>query len=329
MLGVHRFAEVTSASPCPLCGSTAAWQIGTRGRDGEALRSVLCRACGHSFTDPQPDAQTLAAFYAARYRADYKQIIEPKPYHVLRAARVAAQRVRRLVASVTPGPHLDIGAGGGEFSVLARKAGFEITAIEPNAGYAQYAKHTYGLNVLNGTLESAEFAAGRFGSASLFHVLEHLLEPAPALRRIGQWLKADGWLYLEVPNLLDIAQSPRSRFHRAHIHHFTPVTLARALAQAGFAVRETWLSADGGVISALAQRSDDVAVPAVDPAHARANMQTLARHTPLRHALRFGWLPRALRKQSRRIEEGVSARGKRGEELVLAGGRSQPRVWPA
>ena len=317
------FPLIRPVSPCPVCGAADAWRIGTRDRDGGPLNTAMCRQCGHGWTDPQPSAAELADFYARRYRAKYKRVIEPKRYHVLRAARVAAQRLRRLRQVAAAGRHLDIGAGGGEFSYLVRHAGMKVTALEPNEGYAQWARKSYGLDVVTGTLESADFGSASFDSATLFHVLEHLRAPQAALRRIAGWLREGGYLYLEVPNLLDVAQSPRSRFHRAHIHHFTERTLAMVLAQAGFVLRAQWLSPDHGVISAIAQCAGDVSVPAADPAHALAAARVLARHTPARHFARLGWMARGIRKHVRRFEEKLSAsKPADAQQLVRAGLKS-------
>jgi 2-polyprenyl-3-methyl-5-hydroxy-6-metoxy-1,4-benzoquinol methylase len=312
------FPQVQAATACPICGNRAAWTVGTRDRDGQALTSVLCRQCGHAWTDPLPTPAELAQFYSERYRAEYKSVVEPKPYHILRAARIAAGRVEQLKAhwQKAGARHLDIGAGGGEFSYLARAAGAVITPLEPNRGYAQFAAHQYGLQVQNKVLEDAEFAPASFDSVSLFHVLEHLHDPRATLARIAGWLAPGGVVYIEVPNLLDTVQSPHSRYHRAHIHHFSPPTLAAVLQQAGFRVLREWASDDGGVISAIGTPAA-VAAPAFSADHAARAAAVLARHTPLSHALHMGWLPRAIRKLSRRAEEKRTAAAQPSAPAIL------------
>lgn len=318
------FPAVAPANACPVCDARQACRIGTRDRRGAPLASVLCQRCGHAWTDPLPSEADLERFYAQRYRAEYKRVHVPKAYHVLRAARVAAGRLQWLRSTLPAGgAHLDIGAGGGEFAALAQQAGYRVTAIEPNEGYARHAQDTYGLNILNCGMFAADLPPTSFASATLFHVLEHLIDPRAALRRVACWLHDDGLLYLEVPNLLDTAQSPRSRYHRAHLHHFSAPTLTMVLAQAGFSVARLWTSADGGVISAIARRDRAVVAPQPDAAHARTTAATLARHTPLAHALRLQWLPRLFRKQARRAEERLTA-GRAGSPPALLAKGQRP-----
>ena len=51
-----------------------------------------------------------------------------------------------------------------------------------------------------GTVES--FQPDRlFDLVSIFHVLEHVRQPQLALAKMSSWLKDDGWLVVEVPNI--------------------------------------------------------------------------------------------------------------------------------
>ena len=69
----------------------------------------------------------------------------------------------------------------------------------------------------------------------MFHVLEHLSEPVPALRSIGQKLKPDGLLYIEVPNATRLG-SPTYMFFKAHVLYFDHGSLRNTLTSAGFEV---------------------------------------------------------------------------------------------
>jgi 2-polyprenyl-3-methyl-5-hydroxy-6-metoxy-1,4-benzoquinol methylase len=232
---------VQAHSACPACGSYHAQVLAERdGKSGEALLTVACADCGLGRIDPLPTPDALAQWYARAYREDYKAASQPRLRHVLRAARVALQRWHWLAAHAhlaQDARTLDVGASSGEFVYLLRRLGLQARGIEPHHGYALHASQHLGLDVTCGTLQDQ---AHRFGTASLqlvtlFHVLEHLVQPLQELKRVRGLLAPDGLLYLEVPNTLRMA-APHTLFFRAHALHFTPRTLQAVVRTAGFEV---------------------------------------------------------------------------------------------
>lgn len=225
-----------ATTPCRLCEGTERQVLATRGRGLVPLTTVACRGCGLVSHHPLPDPAEVAAFYATRYRMAYKGGWEPKRKHALRALRGAIARARRLAPLLRPGaPVLDVGASSGEFTYVMQRAGFAARGIEPNLGYADFARRTYGIAVESGGLEEAAIAPGSLDLVTLNHVLEHLADPWDALRRIGQSLAPGGLVFIEVPNLAGVRKQAANTFHPAHIWNFTPPTLAMLAWQAGFA----------------------------------------------------------------------------------------------
>lgn len=223
------------ASPCRLCAGVERQVLATRGRGLAPLTTVVCRGCGLVSHHPLPDAAEVAAFYATRYRVAYKGGWEPKRKHALRALRGAIARADRLAPLLPEGARvLDVGASSGEFTYAMRRAGFAARGIEPNLGYADFARRTYGVEVESGGFEAATVAPGSLDLVTLNHVLEHLTDPWEALRRIGAWLGPQGLLFIEVPNLEGVRKQVSNTFHAAHIWNFTPATLVRLAWQAGF-----------------------------------------------------------------------------------------------
>jgi 2-polyprenyl-3-methyl-5-hydroxy-6-metoxy-1,4-benzoquinol methylase len=245
-------------SQCPLCPSSPAAVISERARDGSGLTVVLCQECGLARVDPLPDAGELAEFYRENYRLLYKGTYQPKPYHVLRNARVAADRVRQLGDLLAPDLRvLDAGSGSGEFLYLARAAGCRVTGVEPNLGYANYAREELGLEVHVGLVGEQSLNGGSFDRITLYHVLEHLPAPLHALRNLASWLKPEGLLVVEVPNLESTCEHPAHRFHRAHLFYFTPASLSRCGQLAGLAAVRTEVSGDGGNVFMVFRRGEE------------------------------------------------------------------------
>jgi SAM-dependent methyltransferase len=115
------------------------------------------------------------------------------------------------------------------------RGGFQATGMEPNQGYAAYARRTYEAAIHEGGYEAAPELPGGYHLITLNHVVEHLPDPAAALSRFHELLAPDGLLFLEVPNLLGVQKRAATLFHTAHIWNFTPQTLAGLAARHGFA----------------------------------------------------------------------------------------------
>ncbi len=246
---------------CAVCDERHCVPISRRSREGGELVTVLCAGCGVARTDPIPSAEELAEYYASEYRLDYKGVMIPRKKHVLRASRLARERLAHLRPLLQEGDRmLDVGAGGGEFVALARAVGFAAEGIEPNQGYANHASGVLGLPVRQGLWQSAEVGKESLAAVTMFHVLEHLPDPLNCLLRVSEWLRPGGFLFVEVPNLLAPLGTRSRRFHRAHLVHFTPETLAATLRRAGLRVTEATAPGDGGNVRALARKvaPDDV-----------------------------------------------------------------------
>ena len=297
---------------CPNCGGRSAQIIANQdGKTGEALITVSCSDCGLGRIDPLPTDQALAEWYAAQYRQAYKSAVQPALRHVLRAGRNAQWRwqwLRQNTVGLEPAqnthtPHsLDIGSSSGEFVYLMHSLGFQAKGIEPHAGYATYARNMLGLDVNNVTLQQglASETAESLDLISMFHVLEHLPEPVSALRTIGEKLKPEGLLYIEVPNALRLC-SPHYMFFRAHTLYFTGQTLRHLLENAGFKIVAHNPDASDN-LSVVAQFVNSQKTPAAnDASHPLVSAQQARRWGPyLLQQLRDG---QPLRKWRIRQEE--------------------------
>lgn len=196
---------------------------------------MVCSACGLVSHHPLPSADALAAFYATRYRIAYKGAVNPKPKHALRALDGASSRARRLIPLTVPSARvLDIGASSGEFTLVMGEAGCRARGLEPNLGYAAFARMTYGVDVVAGRFEDADIEPASLDLVTLSHVLEHLADPWDALGRIARWLGPRGLVFVEVPNLAGLRKHASNTFHRAHVWNYSRETLLHVAWQAGF-----------------------------------------------------------------------------------------------
>ncbi|NGZ95850.1 MAG: methyltransferase type 11 [Nitrospira sp. WS110] len=243
-----------SSIPCNLCGGKEVAILSNRSRSGKPLQTVICRACGLVWSDPRP--YETRRFYEEEYRLSYKQTYNPRPKHVLRAGKVALSRFEKI-AQLLSGRKtvLDVGTGGGEFAYLLQALGHSVSGIEPNKGYADYSIREYGLAVQVGFVQDAVFPPESFDVVTMWHVLEHTEDPGRVLALLRSWLKADGMLVVEVPNIESTCQAPKSTFHEAHLYNFNVVSLRRLAKKHG--MHEAWhvISRDGGNITMCLTRA--------------------------------------------------------------------------
>jgi 2-polyprenyl-3-methyl-5-hydroxy-6-metoxy-1,4-benzoquinol methylase len=254
-------------------------------RDGGYLRTVICRRCGLVYVDPRPNSNQIRDYYEQRYRLDYQASYQPKRKHVYRAGKAAVDRFHRLVTILIPRCRvLDAGAGSGEVVYVLRAMGYDASGFEPNEGYARFAAEVLGLPVTQSFYQEAPIEPESQDVVTMFHVLEHLESPYDALRHARQWLRPNGRLLVEAPNVEALCQWPRSRFHRAHLHNFSPATLEMVGRRAGYSVVSTSVSSDGGNITVAFQRGATPSPASGEmPGHYERVSSIVRRHTSFRH----------------------------------------------
>jgi len=93
---------------------------------------------------------------------------------------------------------LDAGAGRGRLVAELRRRGFAAEGIEPSARSARTAVGA-GLPVARRSIDEHEDSG--LDAVVLWHVLEHLDDPASALERVRSWLGPGGLVLVGVPNV--------------------------------------------------------------------------------------------------------------------------------
>jgi SAM-dependent methyltransferase len=169
---------------------------------------------------------------------------------VLRAGQVALSRFEKISQLLLRRKAvLDVGTGGGEFAYLLQALGHSVSGVEPNRGYADHSIRDYGLKVQVGFVQDAVFPPESFDVVTIWHVLEHTEDPGRVLALLRSWLKVDGILIVEVPNIESTCQAPKSTFHEAHLYNFNVLSLRRLAKKHG--MHEAWhlISRDGGNIT--------------------------------------------------------------------------------
>lgn len=202
-------------SPCRLCQSTRVEKIlesgdvhGRHVRHGEKKFIVcLCDDCGVVFV---ADIKTDAPYYSQYYPLGYYE--NRQDDRTWRAAMISrleefsvAMKMRQILSCLSACctsakiKILDIGCGEGRFLECLDDARFEKYGLETNKEGAEACRRKK-IDIFNGGLSAANFADGFFDVITLWHVVEHLGNPAETLTGIRRILKTDGVFVLSTPN---------------------------------------------------------------------------------------------------------------------------------
>src|SRR5262249_2941285 len=95
---------------------------------------------------------------------------------------------------------LDVGAAQGDMAALLTARGFEVTAVEGDAGLAAIAKSKCKRIILADLDDPIPNWGGPFDVVVYGDVLEHLKNPLAVLTNITGQLKDDGFAVISVPN---------------------------------------------------------------------------------------------------------------------------------
>lgn len=295
----------TELVPCNLCGTSDYEVVARRDRDRQPLQSVLCRSCGLVWTNPRAPAGEIDGYYESVYRPDYTGAAAPARRKLLRGLLGARERrdaLRRLLPARAA--VLDVGCGAGELVYLLRHAGMDAAGIEPGADYAEFARRFLGVPVQTATVDTADVAAASLDAVTMYHCLEHVADPKHVMSRAGAWLRMDGVMVVEVPNLESTVQAPSHRYHYAHLYHFSGPTLAALGEAAGLSVMSTTYSADRGNVTCIFRRAADLPSPFRDlGGHAAVVRALLDGHTAVGHYLSPTPYARAVARLRRRLQE--------------------------
>lgn len=192
----------------------------------------VCGHCGHGAVVSPPAAEIFEGAYTAA--ADVVSLDE-EPGQVATAKR----DLQWVEHWVQPGRLLDVGCWTGSLLVAAADRGWEAEGLEPSE-WACARAAVRGCAVRQATLDEVDLPTGRYRLVVAADVIEHLVDPAAALRSLRQALEADGVLYLTVPDAGSrMARLLGRRWWSVlpmHLHYFTRTSMTSLLEQSGFSV---------------------------------------------------------------------------------------------
>jgi SAM-dependent methyltransferase len=209
-------SAAATGEDCPACGSLEA-QVLFAATDrvyattDRVFQIVECRQCRLIRLHPRPTPRELRDYYPPEYWIEPETTVTDR-LEIFYRRFVLRDHVRFVARSFreweeTRGEAegstlvLDVGCGGGAFlQMLAERGRMKVIGLDFALDAATVAWHRAGVPAICGTLSRAPFAPGSCAVITMFHVLEHLYEPASYLEAARELLAADGRLIVQVPN---------------------------------------------------------------------------------------------------------------------------------
>ena len=202
---------------------------------GVSIRT--CQNCLVSFADPMPPPDNLTSYYSEIYRCDgawHRINREPGPWDGPRVR--ARSQVEFLLAAAAKSCNpdqlkswLDVGAGYGWLLDLAVKHGIQRTgAVEPD----KYCRNRL-IREKHEVYDHLSETGGRWDIISFSHVLEHLASPRPFLSQVYKQLSPNGYVFCEVPNVVDL---DRETNDAPHLLFFTIPSITALFENSGFTI---------------------------------------------------------------------------------------------
>ncbi len=202
---------------------------------GQHHAIVECLECGLVYANPRYDSGEILSKYEA---------VQDPLYVEEREGRVLTfERHLRPLEKIAPPGHgrrlLDVGCHAGVFVEIAARHGWDAWGVEPSHWAAARARQD-GLQVVEGTLASADLQDASFDVITLWDVIEHVEHPLAEVREVFRLLKPGGVVAVHTMDLDSAFARLMGRrwpwLMEMHIYYFTRRTLAALLEKAGLRV---------------------------------------------------------------------------------------------
>lgn len=238
-----------------------------------------CPSCSLVFLDPQPVGLQLKKYYPSKKYYAYNKDDAKGFFEILREYLVKnyysptflSKIITLLIKNVPAMPSnpkngkiLDLGCGTGDTLVLLKKLGWDTYGIDIDKQAISVGIKRGLKNLKLGTYKDiATYPDSYFDAVRLYHVIEHLDNPALCLNLIRKKLKKNGELILGTPNMQSFTSILfKSRWYNLdsprHLFLFSPRTLGKLVGKEGYLVKNIEFCSAGGLAGSLQYYIEDV-----------------------------------------------------------------------
>lgn len=229
---------------CKICG---AQDSGIHVKISSDSQYLCCSSCTLVYQHPLPAKPVLKDLYEESdesYFVDEERgvdYIKGEPW-LRTTARFFISLIEGCYKGNMRGAEvLDFGCATGVLLDELQRSGCGVKGIELSRWSSEYARKKFGLEVYNDDIFNLEFPESSFDIITLSHVIEHVTDPVSVLKRLGEWLKPDGLMFIATPDVCSIGQrlfGARWQYYLPdeHLYLFNEESMKRAVSAAGLEV---------------------------------------------------------------------------------------------
>ncbi len=204
-----------------------------------------CADCSLRFTQDIATQDQIGKYYqsdAYISHSDTKQGLVNSIYHRIRKFTLATKR--KLIQQQTglkTGNMLDVGCGTGAFLHTMKNVGWSVTGLEPDETAINKAKTLYQLEPQSPD-KLFQFQSDAYDAITMWHVMEHVHQLHEYVAQLKKVLKANGVLFIAVPNYTSFDASHYKAKWAAydvprHLYHFSPKSMELLMRQYGMKIK--------------------------------------------------------------------------------------------
>lgn len=195
----------------------------------------VCSGCGLVLQDPVVPRNMMDWYYSQL--SNYTN-----PSRLGSPSKTTISHMNRQVSFLSrhlsrQGKAFQVGCSNGYTLHVLEQAGWSVNGIDISPTAINIARNVWGLELEVGDFDKYKpIDSDKYDLVVLTHVLEHLYDPIVTLKKIRQMLKPSGYLFIEVPALVNPDYWPPGYFSFEHLNYFSLRSITNILALSGYQV---------------------------------------------------------------------------------------------
>ncbi|WP_024546856.1 bifunctional 2-polyprenyl-6-hydroxyphenol methylase/3-demethylubiquinol 3-O-methyltransferase UbiG [Picosynechococcus sp. NKBG15041c] len=225
---------------CPVCSAKDA-QFLFPVKTGQLIK---CSQCHLIYFTPRPSLQQLEEFYNSEdYRNEFSESLMSGTEFATNRYLHFEKALKKYIPKILNQPSrklLDIGCGTGDFLKAAQDHNWQVSGTEISSLASTKANQKLGKDcIISGEILSLNLPYNHYDVITLYHVIEHLINPNLLIQKAYQLLKPGGIFFIETPNIAGFGAKIKGKEWSQikppeHITYFQPNSLRYCLQLADF-----------------------------------------------------------------------------------------------